>query len=255
MKKSALVLLFLLILPTTALAKKVIITAVDWYPYMSRNMEGNGFACEVVTYAFLAVGYETEYIFTTWEDSRDKVVSGLVAGMIGSGEETGEKAMLQFSDPIAISRDVFFYKRRPSGDIGFTKLEDLKDYKIAVVRGSYSLPKFKQAGLQLNPSSNATFAFKKLYIDMVDLVPENSFVGWAIINRLYPDEVYKFAETTHSLSEHPVHFVMAASNPKSTEMLANFNRGLETLHAQGVYVNLLKKYIKEVKIKTPKQPY
>ena len=255
MKKFAFALLLLLLLPAPAWAKKVIITAVDWYPYMSRTMEGNGFACEVVTYAFLAVGYETEYIFTTWEDSRDKVVSGLVTGMIGYADAPEKPAVLRFSEPIAVSKDVFFYKRRPSGDIAFKTLEDLKGQRIGAVRGSYSLPEFKKAGLDLDLSSDATFAFKKLYIDMVDLVPENSFVGWAIINRLYPDEVYKFAETTRSLSEHPVHFVMAASNPKSAEILATFNRGLETLHAQGVYVNLLKKYIKEVKIKTPKQPY
>ena len=255
MKKTALVMLLLLILPTTAMAKKVIITAVDWYPYMSRNIEGNGFACEVVTYAFLAVGYETEYIFTTWEDSRDKVVNGLVAGMIGSEVDTGKKTMLKLSEPIAISRDVFFYKRRASGDISFNVLEDLKDYRIGVVRGIYSLPAFKKAGLQLDLSSDATFAFKKLYIDMVDMVPENSFVGWAIIDRLYPDETYKFAETTRAISEHPVHLLMAPSNPKTAEILDRFNQGLETLYKQGVYVNLLRKYIKEVKIKTPRQPY
>ena len=154
-----------------------------------------------------------------------------------------------------MSKEVFFYKRRPSGDIAFKTLDDLKSYRIGAIRGSYSLPEFRKAGLALDLSSDAAFAMKKLYIDMVDLVPENSFVGWAIINRLYPDEVYKFAETARSLSEHPVYFVMAASNPDSKDVLDRFNRGLDTLHAQGVYVNLLKKYIRQVKIKTPKQPY
>jgi len=254
-KRYALVFLLALLLPTAAHAKKILITAVDWYPYMSRTMEGNGFACEVVTYAFLAVGYETEYIFTTWEDSRDKVVNGLVAGMIGFAEETEKAPVLQLSDPIAVSKDVFFFKRRPSGGVDFKKLEDLKDYRIGVVRGSHSLPTFKKAGLKLHLSSDAGFAFKKLYIDMVDLVPENEFVGWAIINQLYPDEIYKFDETTRSISESKVHLVMAASNPASSKILDAFNRGLEILNKEGIYVNLLRKYIKEVKIKTPKTPY
>jgi polar amino acid transport system substrate-binding protein len=255
LKRWAIISILIVLLPGTAPAKKILITAVDWYPYMSRSMEGNGFACEVVTYAFLAVGYETEYIFTTWEDSRDKVIHGLVAGMIGFADETEKTPVLQLSDPIAVSKEVFFFKRRSSSEISFKKLEDLKEYRIGVVRGSHSLPTFKKAGLTLSMSSDANFSFKKLYIDMVDLVPENEFVGWAIINRLYPDEIYKFDETSRSISESKVHLVMAASNPASNKILETFNRGLEILNKEGIYVNLLRKYIKEVKIKTPKKPY
>lgn len=257
LKRIAVIILLLAALgePHPAAAKKVLVTAVDWYPYMSPSMEGNGFACEVVTYAFLAVGYETEFIFTTWEDSRDKVVNGLVSGMIGFAEDDGRSPTLVLSEPIAISKDVFFYKRRPTDNITFKKLQDLRGYRIGVVRGSYSLSAFQKAGLETDASSDAAFAFKKLYIDMVDLVSENSFVGWAIINRLYPDEIYKFAETTQAISEHPVHLVMAADNPRAEALLSTFNKGLTTLNDQGVYRNLLRKYIKEVKIKTPKHPY
>jgi polar amino acid transport system substrate-binding protein len=89
----------------------------------------------------------------------------------------------------------------------------------------------------------------------VDLVPENEFVGWEIIQRLFPDEMYKFGTTTDALNQDSLHLMVSKAYPQSDVLLKEFNKGLAEIMRQGVYRKLLKKYIKNVEIKMPSPAY
>jgi polar amino acid transport system substrate-binding protein len=94
-----------------------------------------------------------------------------------------------------------------------------------------------------------------MYIGLVDLIPENEFVGWAIIQKNFPDEIYKFATTTTALNQDSLHLMVSRAYPHSEALLTAFNQGLLEIMRQGVYRKLLKKYIKNVEIKMPSQVY
>lgn len=96
---------------------------------------------------------------------------------------------------------------------------------------------------------------QKMYIGLIDLVPENEFVGWQIIQKLYPDEMYKFATTSKSFNRDTLHLMFSNADSRSEDMRADFDHGLNEIMRTGVYRRLLKKYIKNVEVKMPSSAY
>ena len=242
-------------LPQPLQAQKFKILTTDWSPYVAQDMECYGFTAEVVCYAFLAAGHEVEFVFTSWDENETRIKKGSFLAAFPHKRTPLRDKFAFFSEPIAMSKDVFFYIKQSPQPIDFKNLADLKAYKVGAVRGHHNIAMLKKAGLQVDFASSPTTSFKKMYIGLVDLIPENEFVGWAIIQKNFPDEIYKFATTTTALNQDPLHLMVSKAYPHSEALLAAFNQGLVEIMRQGVYRKLLKKYIKNVEIKMPSQVY
>ena len=257
MRKLILIFIFMLTLGYSPPleAQKLKILTTDWSPYVSQGMECYGFTAEVVCYAFLAAGHEVEFVFTSWDENETRIKKGTFLAAFPHKRTTARDKFALFSKPIASSKDVFFYVKQSPQIIDFKNLADLKSYKIGGVKGYYNIAMLKKAGLQTDYASDPKTSFKKMYIGMVDLVPENEFVGWEIIQRLFPDEMYKFGTTTQALNQDSLHLMVSKAYPQSNALLKEFNAGLAEIMRQGVYRKLLKKYIKNVEIKMPSPVY
>ncbi len=164
--------------PPALQAQKIKILTTDWSPYVSQDMECYGFTAEVVCYAFLAAGHEVEFVFTSWGENEARIKKGAFLAAFPHKRTPARDKFARFSQPIAMSKDVFFYMKQSPQSIDFKNLADLKDYKIGGVQGYYNIAMLKKAGLQIDYASDPTTSFKKMYIGVVDLVPENEFVGW-----------------------------------------------------------------------------
>jgi len=100
-----------------AVAQTIKIAAGEWAPYVSSDMDDygfvavgdNGFAAEIVFYAFLSVGIETEFEFLSWDKCEALVKDGSVFAAFPRKRTQQREAFALFSDPIAMSRSVFFY--------------------------------------------------------------------------------------------------------------------------------------------------
>jgi len=241
--------------PPALQAQKIQILTTDWAPYVSQDMECHGFTAEVVCYAFLAAGHEVEFVFTSWSENEVRIKKGAFLAAFPHKRTPAREKFALFSKPIAMSKDVFFYVKQSPQPIDFKDLADLKDYKIGGVKGYYNIAMLKKAGLQIDYASNPTTSFKKMYIGLVDLVPENEFVGWGIIQKNFPDEIYKFGTTAKALDENSLHLMFSKTYPNAETLIAAFNKGLIEIMRQGTYRKLLKKYIKNVEIKMPSSIY
>jgi len=222
---------------------------------VSKEMECFGFTAEVVCYAFLAAGHEVEFVFASWATNEKHIRKGTFLAAFPHKRSSTRDKFARFSQPIAMSKDVFFYIKQSPQVMGFKNLSDLKNYRIGGVKGHNNIAMLKKAGLQIDYASQPVNSFKKMYIGLVDLVPENEFVGWGIIQKLYPDEMYKFATTTKALNQDTLHLMVSRAHPQAETLLADFNQGLAQIMNQGIYRKLLKKYIKNVEIKMPSPVY
>jgi len=241
--------------PPALEAQKIKILTTDWSPYVSKDIPCYGFAAEVVCYAFLAAGHEVEFVFTSWDENVAHIKKGSFLAAFPHKRTPARDKFALFSKPIAMSKDVFFYIKKSPQPIDFKDLIDFKEFKIGGVRGYYNIAMLKKAGLQIDYASNSTTSFKKMYIGLVDLVPENEFVGWGIIQKNFPDEIYKFGTTPKALDQDSLHLMVSKAYPKSKILLAAFDKGLVEIMRQGTYRKLLKKYIKNVEIKMPSPVY
>jgi len=247
--------IILLTCPQNINARNIILLTGEYAPYVSAGMDNYGFTAEVVSYAFLSVGIETEFEFTSWENAEKKIATGKYFASFPHKRTIERQKFAYFSDPIAWSKSIFFYMKEKNKTVDFNVIRDLKTYKIAGVKGYYYVPMFKRAELNVSYSSNSEIAFKKLYLGQVDLVPENEFVGWLIIQKLFPDEMWRFGASQKALNEDTLHLMVSKKYRDSMVMLKNFNQGLEIIFKNGIYRNLLKKYIKRTDIKIPRSVF
>ncbi len=257
MRRFAVVFCFVILLtcPQDIKARNIILLTGEYAPYVSAGMDNYGFTAEVVSYAFLSVGIETEFEFTSWENAEKKIATGKYFASFPHKRTIERQKFAYFSDPIAWSKSIFFYMKGKIKTVDFEAIRDLKTYKIAGVKGYYYVPMFKRAELNVSYSSNSEIAFKKLYLEQVDLVPENEFVGWVIIEKLFPDEMWRFGASLKALNEDSLHLMVSKKYPGSKVLLEDFNRGLKNIMKKGIYRSLLKKYIKHADIKMPRSSF
>lgn len=236
-------------------AQNVKLLTGEWAPYVSPGMDNYGFTAEVITYAFLAVGIETELEFTSWENCETMITKGQYFASFPHKRTIDRQGFAYFSDPIAWSKGIFFYMKERMKDIEFDTVKELKKYRIGGVKGHYYVPMFIRAGLDVDYSSNSESSFRKLYLDRVDIVLENEFVGWLILQRLFPDEMWRFGSSRKAFNEDTLHLMVSKKYRDSMALMKKFNQGLKIIFENGIYRNLLKKYIKHTDIKIPHSIY
>ena len=247
--------IILLTCPQDIKARNIILLTGEYAPYVSTDMDNYGFTAEIVSYAFLSVGIETEFEFGSWEKAEKKIATGKYFASFPHKRTIERQKFAYFSDPIAWSKSIFFYMKGKIKSVDFEGIRDLKTYKIAGVKGYYYVPMFKRAELNVSYSSNSEIAFKKLYLEQVDLVPENEFVGWLIIEKLFPDEMWRFGASLKALNEDSLHLMVSKKHPDAKILLKKFNQGLKNIIKKGIYRSLLKKYIKHADIKMPRPTF
>ena len=236
-------------------AESVRIITGEWFPYVSKDIKEYGFAAEIVTYAFLVHGIEVHIEFVNWEQCEKQVRSGSVFASFPQKKTAERHEFALFSAPIALSKSVLFFKKENLKNFTFKQIDDLKGYRIGGTRGYFYESMFKKAGIPVEYVSLNASSIKKLYIGVVDLVPENEFVGWGLIQKLYPDEMYRFQATQNALSENTLHLMVSRQDPRARVLLEKFDKGLRLLQEKGIYQKILKRYVRDIKIKIPTSPY
>lgn len=233
---------FALTLPLQVESQEIVVMTGEWKPYVSRDLEENGFLSVVVSEAFTAAGMTPEIHFAPWPRCEAAIEYGKypVAFPYSSNEERATFAY--FSDSLAKSRSVLFYNPRKQQNFDFTGLENLKPFLIGGIRGYFYIPRLKKAGLSIDFSENEIDAMKKLLYGRVDLVALNELVGWKIIDSLYPDEKDRFASSKTALSENDLKLMVSKKHTGALEYLERFNNGLRIIKSNGTYRKILVKY-------------
>ena len=87
-----------------------------------------------------------------------------------------------------------------------------------------------------------TLDAQKLYLGRVDLAASEELVGWALIKKLYPQEVDQFATVDKPLNEDPLRLLVSRTYPSSAELIQKFNAALKVINENGIMQQILIKY-------------
>jgi polar amino acid transport system substrate-binding protein len=233
----------LLCLATTAAAQEYTLLTGEWQPYVSESYPNHGIAAEIISHALIAAGAEGDFAFMPWKRCSMMVEKGegVAAFPYMITPERSEYAA--FSEPMMMSRNVFFYKKNELGDFDYSgDVNQLKDYAVGGTKGFFYEEDFAEAGVEVDYATEEASAFKKLYLDRVQLVPASELVGWELIEKLYPGEKHLFATTRTAYSEKPLHLMVSKAHPEGAALLATFNEGLNQIKQSGVYEKLMVQY-------------
>lgn len=226
------------------LAETTLVIATGEYPpYVSKNPK-DSFLTEVLYQVGREMGVKFVYKVLPWKRVELAVEKRNAWGAMPYVITPERIKKYYFSEKLVDRRGVFFYYS-PSGThkhIPYTELSDLKGYIIGAVRGYYYEQALLKAGLYVEFVTSEEQSFRKLKAGRVDLVTATEAVGVYVIRNLFPLETGKFFTLSKPLSVSGSHLITSKQYPDTQKLLAEFNKALNKIKANGVYQKILDKH-------------
>ncbi|MCP3924617.1 MAG: transporter substrate-binding domain-containing protein [Desulfobacterales bacterium] len=243
MKRLLIFVLFLFIFSSNIFAKqKIVLVTGEWSPYTSYRIKGYGFFTEIVSAVFEEAGLDFEYKFYPWLRCEYNLKKGIAFAAFPYFINDDRKKKFNFSKGIVKSTSRLFYlKSRIKSDIKWMRYEDLKPYTIGGSIGYWYRTKFEKANLTIDYGYNDKIGFKKLYAGRYDFLATNELVGWALIRKMYPEEINKFCTVKKPLQQDYLHLMISRTYPDHLSITKRINEALLSIKRNGIYLKILEK--------------
>lgn len=220
-------------------ADTVSLATLDWEPYIGEKLKGQGYVATLVRESYKAAGYTTEIKFMPWARVVAMTKEGKYDGYLPEYYTETLKTDFLVSDPFP-GGPLGFFKRKAEA-IDFKILEDLKPYKIGVVRGYVNTDAFDKASfLQKDIANNDLTNLKKLIGKRIDLAIGDKFVGLYLLKQEIPDLAGEVEFIEPPLEEKSLYLCIAKKTPDAEAKLKAFNNGLKTIRDNGTLSSIMK---------------
>lgn len=234
-------LLGLLLLAQAAAAEKLRLVGDAWPPFTDINLVNGGLATDIVSTALTRAGYATEFEQVPWARALLGVGDGRYDVLVDAWFNQERTLLGEFSGEFLLNR-VRFLKRKDS-PIVFENLKQLHPYPIAVVRGyAYSAAFDSDPELQKVPVHSFAMAVRMLAAGRVALTVEDEYVARYNLNLESPHVRDSVEFLPQSLSENSLHILVSLKNPNHAQIVANFDREIAAMKADGSYDRLFREH-------------
>lgn len=232
-------LLGLLLIAQDALAQKLRLAGDAWAPYADVSLLNGGLSTDLIRTALGRAGYTTEYEQVPWARAIHGASEGRYDILINAWYSEDRTRIGQFSGEYLINR-LRFLKRKTS-TIDYQSLTQLHPYSIAVVRSYAYSPAFdSDADLKKVLVASFSTAVRMLAAGRVELTVEDEYAARFALSR-EPDEVRDSVEfLPKSLSENSLHILVSLKNPDHEKIVADFDKAIAAMKADGTYDKLFK---------------
>jgi len=213
----------------------------SWAPHYGKNLEGGGYAVEIIRDALKRVGYKLETVWLPWKRAQVEAARGDYDGLGASYYNKERANKFAYSNPIAATEVVFF--KRTEDDIKYSKLEDLKPYKIGTGFG-YGYPeKFVKADyLKKIEAYELKTNIRRLLHNRIDLIIGSRKAILFYLKKEYPDKINSVEVLGSPLETMPLYVLFSRKRPNYEQKVKDFNRGLKMIKEDGTYYKIMKKH-------------
>jgi polar amino acid transport system substrate-binding protein len=222
--------------------KKIVLAhETSWAPHYGKTLEQGGYTVEIIREALKRVGYTLEIIWLPWKKAQVKAARGVYDGL-GASYYTEERATkFAYSDPIADTEVVFF--KRTEDNIKYSKLEDLKPYKIGTGFG-YGYPEeFAKADyLEKIEAYELKTNITRLLHKRIDLIIGSRKAVLFYLKKHYPDKTDSLEILGAPLETLSLYVPFSKMKPNYKQRVEDFNRGLRMIKHDGTYQKIMEKY-------------
>ena len=236
-------LLVLFSLPGYA-AQAVTFSTGEWPPYTSEKDPKARVLLTIVSEAFKLENIDVQFEFYPWKRSIRSAEELKVEGTLPWSKSVKREEIYFYSEqPIIITRTVFFHLK--SLEVQWDTFEDLRKYKIGGNLGYRSTLVLEENNVEVELVESEEQNFKKVLMGRVDLTPSSLFVGYHIINKLFPkSKALIFTNTTKQLlPENGVHLLVPKRHPRAKEIIDTYNRGFDKLVQTGMYDKIINDFL------------
>ena len=237
----AFALIGLLLLAHSAAAEKLRLVADAWPPFTDATLVSGGLATDIVSTALARAGYASDFEQVPWARALLGVGEGRYDVLVNAWYTEERTKLGQFSGEYLLNR-VRFLKRKDV-PIEFNNLQQLHTYPIAVVRGYAYSPEFDEdVSLQKVPVHNFAMAVRMVAADRVKLTLEDEYVARYYLARESAKVRNSVEFLPKPLSENSLHILVSLKNPQHEQIVANFDREIAEMKADGSYERLIKQH-------------
>ncbi len=236
------VLVLLSAAPTRGAGLSVPLATGEWPPYAGEQLAGGGVAVELVQAVFREMGRQADIRFLPWRRCEASVRGGLVWAAFPYAKTPERQAGFFFSDPLIEGRDVWFYFGDRMRGVAYDDLTELRSYRIGMASGYWYEEMFRQAGLEVDPSSSDLVGLAKLRAGRLDLFPMNELTGIWLIERYFPEQRQNFGILEQPLRSNQNALIVSKVYPGGLLLLGEFNLALRKIKANGVYQRIMGQY-------------
>ncbi len=217
------------------------LATVQWEPYYGRGLKNQGYISEITRKAFERAGYEVEIRFMPWKRAIHDTKNGHYDGLMGLYHTKERAEWLNYSESIAAIRIVLFSHKEK--DITYSKLSDLKPYKIGIERGFAYTEEFDSADfLQKEPVREGMLNYKKLLKGRIDLVAASEKVFLHMVNSKGENASDKLRVIEPPLTVSRIYNGITRKKKGHEKIVADFNQGLKQIKQDGTFDEILRNH-------------
>ena len=213
----------------------------SWPPYADENLPGQGLAIELVTTALKRSGYNPQVKTAPLAQILEGSKSGIY-DVFATPWFTMERAKyLDFSQPY-LESSIQFIKRTDS-PFEFTRFDDLEGKTIGVIeKYAYDEDFNESTAFERISTGSLTENLRKLVNKEVDLTLDDELVLLYTLHRSMPRSMATLQILAKPLAVRGVNIGVSRKNPDHANIVANFNKAIAEMKADGSYDSIVQKH-------------
>lgn len=248
LKNRIVVLSLILLLVVFAIAEagadqRTIVLATDNLPpFFSEKLPNYGFVAEITREAFLRSGYGFEIKWVPWKRAFIMAKNSKFSGVMGA--YYNEERSQSFIFTQSVTKADLSFIQRAEDSISYTSLQNLKPYRIGVIRGTAPAMILSQIEppLSIEEVTNDEQNIKKLMSRRIDLfLSDLQYVVYTLREK-YPELKNKLKPVQPPLRTDLIFNAISKKADNAQKIVDDFNHGLQELKEDGTYDNILRKH-------------
>ena len=239
----ALFALLCLPLPFCAFAQTLKVYTQEWPPYnYEQDGKLTGYSTELLQALLLEAGIDAHYSVFSWSRAFQLASTQTNTLLYTTTRLPEREALFEWIGPIGV-RKLFVFKLKERQDIQIKEKEDLKKYRISIVRDSQSLQWVVNQQLfprtHIDEAPTTASNVKKLFFKRVDLILATKGGANYEINQLpYSKDAM---EAVYVLNDE-FQFYFAVNKKSDPELVKKIRLAFEKIKTSGLIESLKKKY-------------
>lgn len=230
----------LLLGSATASAQTITAAGDPWPPFLDPGHPQQGVSVELVREALATQGHQLNFSFVPWQRALDGVKEAEYDILVSAWKTEERAVFLEFSDPFLFN-DVKFIKIKGT-PFEYAGLDSLSGKTVGTVRGYGYGDAFETASnFKRDEAATLMPSILKLIGGRIDLTLEDELVARSHISKENPALLEQIEFVATPLSSNAMHVAAGLKNPKHAELIAAFNKGLQTIKADGTFDEILQR--------------
>lgn len=215
-------------------AQTLRIATLDWAPYVSPDLPGQGLASRILNEALALNGDKAELVFLPWQRALNETREGRFDALMPAYLSADRSEDFYTSMPLLDSQLGFFRRRDHAVPIVPGNLESLRPYRIGVVRGYVNQTAFDQADYLTKDVVNSDWQnLEKLLRGRIDLAVVDRYTGYQLLSQNAPALRDQLVFVEPPLDIKPLYVLVPKKRTDGEALAADLDRSLRTLRRSG----------------------